>query len=123
MSLTSASLHPRSTARVIAWAVGLGVPLVFLSVFFAWPVVTLIGRGLVVDGRLDLGGFLEVFEQQRTWRVISQTLVQAVSGTVLSLALGIPGAYALYRLKFRGQRVLRAIVTTPFVLPTVVVGV
>ena len=39
------------------------------------------------------------------------------------MLLGVPGAYVLYRHSFRGRGVLRAFVTVPFVLPTVVVGV
>ncbi len=35
----------------------------------------------------------------------------------------MPGAYVLYRRRFPGRRLLRAVVTIPFVLPTVVVGV
>ena len=35
----------------------------------------------------------------------------------------MPGAYVLYRHSFRGRSVVRALVTVPFVLPTVVVGV
>ena len=39
------------------------------------------------------------------------------------MLLGVPGAYVLYRHSFRGRSVVRALVTVPFVLPTVVVGV
>src|SRR5690606_4818758 len=35
----------------------------------------------------------------------------------------LPGAYLLFRTRFRGRDTLRAPVTIPFVLPTVVVGV
>ena len=41
---------------------------------------------------------------------------------MLTLLVGLPGAYALSRYRFRGRNVVRAAVTVPFVLPTVVVG-
>ena len=41
-------------------AVTYGVPLVFLGLFFAWPVVEMIAKGFVVDGQLDLSGFADV---------------------------------------------------------------
>lgn len=110
-------------ARWLAWVSAVAVPVTFLAVFFAWPVVALVGRGFVTDGALDLTGFAEVFAASRTWRLIGLTLGQAVVGTVLSVGLGIPGAYVLYRCTFRGQGAVRALVTVPFVLPTVVVGV
>lgn len=110
--------------RVVAfWSVAVAVPLLFLGIFFAWPVAVMIAKGFVVDGQVDLGGFADVFSRPRTWRIIGLTLAQATLGTVLSVLLGVPGAYVLYRHTFRGRSFLRAFVTVPFVLPTVVVGV
>ncbi|WP_442918773.1 ABC transporter permease [Leucobacter sp. USHLN153] len=99
------------------------LPLAFLALFFIWPVVSLIATGFADDGALDLSAVPEVFGSSRTWRVIGQTLAQAACATALSMGLGVPAAYALYRLEFRGQNVLRGLLTVPFVLPTVVVGV
>jgi len=113
----------RSPGTTLAVVLGAGVPLVFLGVFFAWPVAAMIGRGLFVDGSLDLGGFGEVFSRPRTLRLIGLTLGQAAIATVICTVLGVPMAHVLYRLRFRGQRFLRALVILPFVLPTVVVGV
>ncbi len=114
----------RHGLRWLGWGLAGGLPLVFLAVFFAWPVATMVGRGFVVDGALDLGGFVEVFSRPRTWRVVGLTLLQATLTTVVCLVLGIPGAHTLYRARpFRGRAALRAFVTVPFVLPTVVVGV
>ncbi|MHB1064121.1 MAG: ABC transporter permease, partial [Georgenia sp.] len=107
----------------VAWFLAAAVPLLFLGTFFLWPVLTLVGRGFVPDGVLDLGGFTEVFSRPRTWRIVGQTLVQAAVGSAGSLLLGIPGAYVLYRCRFPGRGLVRAFVTIPFVLPTVVVGV
>jgi thiamine transport system permease protein len=112
-----------AVVRPALWTVAVAVPLVFLGVFFVWPVLTLVARGFVVDGALDLSGFGEVFERPRTWRIIGLTLAQASIGTVLSVLLGVPGAYVLYRCRFPGRAALRAFVAVPFVLPTVVVGV
>ena len=50
------------------------------------------------------------------------TVWQAAASTGLTLALALPGAYVFARFKFRGKDLLRAGVTVPFVLPTIVVG-
>ena len=105
------------------WTLAVLGPLAFLAVFFAWPVATLMGRGLAPDGALDLSGFGEVLARERTWRILTQTLTQAVLGTAVCVALGIPGALVLYRRAFPGRDLLRGVVTVPFVLPSVVVGV
>jgi thiamine transport system permease protein len=39
------------------------------------------------------------------------------------LVLAIPGAYVLYRKTFPGQRLIRSLITVPFMLPTVVVAI
>ena len=116
-------LAVRRVGRALGWAAAAGVPVAFLAVFFAWPVAAMVSRGFVTDGWLDLSGFVEVFSRPRTWRIVGLTLAQASVGTALSVLLGVPGAYLLYRCRFRGRGVLRALVTVPFVLPTVVVGV
>lgn len=86
-------------------------------------IATGLTEGSAGGSGIDIGGVFEVFGDVRTWRVIGQTLAQAAGGTAVALVLGIPAAFVLYRLEFRGRGVLRALATVPFVLPTVVVGV
>jgi len=97
-----------------AWALA-AVPVLFLAVLFVWPVLTILGRGLSTDG-------LALLTEPETWRVVRFTLVQAVLSTVLTLAIALPGAYVTSRYAFRGRRLLVVVMTVPFVLPTVVVG-
>ncbi|WP_427870943.1 ABC transporter permease [Leucobacter luti] len=120
-----------SAWAVAAWVAAAALPLAFLGLFFLWPVLSLVATGFLADGgiggigagRLDLSGIPEVFGSPRTWKVIGQTLAQAGLATVISVALGLPAAHVLYRLQFRGRGILRGLLTVPFVLPTVVVGV
>ncbi|WP_147919669.1 ABC transporter permease [Ruania zhangjianzhongii] len=109
----------RTAAAVVAAA----VPLAFLAIFFGYPVAALVARGFVADGALDLGGVAEVFGAGRTWRIIGLTFAQAILGTLGAVLLGVPGAYVLYCRRFPGRTLVRTLVTVPFVLPTVVVGV
>ena len=99
------------------------VPLLVLGVFFVLPVAGMLARGLVVDGSLDVRGLFEVLARPRVHRVLWFTLWSATAGTVMSLLLGLPTAYALHRLDFPFRGALRALLLVPFVLPTVVVGV
>ena len=50
-------------------------------------------------------------------------LWQASLSTLLTCAVGLPGSYLFARFEFPGKRLLRALTTLPFVLPTVVVAV
>lgn len=99
------------------------VPLAFLAIFFVVPVSGMALRGLRPEGQWALGSALEVLGRGRTQRVLWFTVWLAGLGTAVTVLLGVPMAYVLHRLSFRGQRVLRALVVMPFVLPTVVVGV
>ncbi|KAB2342663.1 ABC transporter permease [Actinomadura rudentiformis] len=51
------------------------------------------------------------------------SLVTATLATALCLLLGVPLAWLLARVSFRGARLVRALVTVPLVLPPVVGGV
>lgn len=99
------------------------VPLLTLAVFFALPVGGMLARGLWGDGSFDPVGVLEVLGRSRVHRVLWFTLWSAGLATVVTLLLGLPVTFALYRLRVPGRRALRAFVVMPFVLPTVVVGV
>lgn len=106
-----------------AWLIAAALPVAFLAVFFAWPVAAMLWRGVAADGVLDLSAFGAVLARERTWLILGQTLGMAAAGTLVAVLLGVPAAFVLHRRAFPGRAVLRAVVTVPFVLPTVVVGV
>lgn len=97
-------------------------PVVFFAVFFGYPVAAIVGRGLHEDGRWQWGRFAEVLGDPDILRVLWFTVWQAAASTALTLAVALPGAWVFARLDFPGKRLLRAVVTVPFVLPTVVAG-
>jgi thiamine transport system permease protein len=98
------------------------VPVAFLTVFFVYPLVTIILRGLRPEGEWDLAAFGEVLSDPVMREVAWFTLWQAVVSTVLTFVFALPGAYVFARLQFPGKRLLWAALIVPFVLPTVVVA-
>lgn len=107
----------------LGWALAALIPAAFLALFFGWPAAALVARGFHDGSAWTLDGFRAVFSSARTWRALGFTMGAAVASTALCLLLGLPGAYLLYRCSFRGRDLLRALITVPFVLPTVAVGV
>ena len=101
-------------------AAAAAVPVAFLLVFFLWPLAAILERSLVVDSALDLP--LDVLRDETTREVAWFTLWQAAVSTALTLAAGLPLAWALGRFRFRGRGLVEALVLVPFVLPTVVVA-
>jgi len=110
----------RNRAGIAALA---AIPLAVLAVFFVLPVSGMVARGFWPDGRFDLAGVLDVLARPRVHRVLWFTLWSATLATVVTVLVGVPVSYVLYRLAFPGRQLLRALVAMPFVLPTVVVGV
>ena len=98
------------------------VPLAFFGLFFAYPLARVVLRSLSLDGQLDLSPFVEIATKGSLRRAAWFTLWQATVSTAATLLFALPGAYVLSRYSFFGRRLLRAAVTVPFVLPTVVVG-
>jgi putative spermidine/putrescine transport system permease protein len=62
---------------------------------------------------LDNATFLAAF---RTSAILATTV------TLLDLSVGIPAAYAIARLRFRGRAALFALLTAPLLLPSIVLG-
>ena len=108
--------------RALGWLVIAGIPVTMFVLFFFYPVGTLIGRGLIPAGSVDLPGVVDVLGKPRVQRIALFTVWQAAASAALAVALGLPGAYVLYRCRFRGRTAMRALVTVPFVLPTIVVA-
>ncbi|MXY10785.1 MAG: iron ABC transporter permease [Acidimicrobiaceae bacterium] len=92
----------------------------FMALFFVWPIGGVIARGLGGSGPAAVLGDVLGSESHRS--VIWFTVWQAAVSTALTVAVALPAAGAMARLQFRGQRIVRALSTVPFVLPTVVVA-
>lgn len=92
------------------------LPVAGLAVFYAWPFATLLGRVLAPSSVTD------ALHSRGIGRVLWFTLWQAVASTALTMVVGFAPAYVLGRYRFAGRRAAMAIVTVPFMLPTVVVG-
>ncbi|MEI7030782.1 iron ABC transporter permease [Streptomyces pratensis] len=100
----------------------MAVPVAFFGIFFAYPVAAIVGRGLKAGGDWQFGRVGEVLARPDIRDVLWFTTWQALASTALTLLIALPGAYVFARFDFPGKQVLRAVVTVPFVLPTVVVG-
>ena len=91
----------------------------FGGLFFVWPITAVIYRGLA---GAELSALTDVLGSASIRGVLWFTIWQALLSTILTLLLALPAAGAVARLRFRGQRLVRALVIVPFVLPTVVVA-
>ena len=97
-------------------------PFLFLLLLYIYP----LGSILKVSFSRAEGGvaapLLQAWTSPLTRRALWFTLWQAGLSTLLTLALGLPGAYLFARFDFRGKRLLQALAGIPFVMPTLVVA-
>ena len=114
------------TARVGWQALAAGLvfllPLLFLGLFFFYPLVEILALSLAPEGRLDLSPFRTLLTDPYYARLLAFTTGQALLSTLLTLLAGMPAAYVFARYDFRGKSLIRALTTIPFVLPTMVVA-
>jgi thiamine transport system permease protein len=96
------------------------LPLAFLGAFFVYPLIAILGRGLVPRGHVDLAAIGDLLSDSSLREVAWFTVWQALLSTALTLFVGLPAAYVVARFDFPGRRLVRSLLVVPFVLPTVV---
>jgi thiamine transport system permease protein len=96
-------------------------PLIFLALFYALPMVQVLRLSLTRGAGLA-APFVEAFRSPLERDILGFTFLQASLSTLLTLLVGLPGAYLLARYSFRGRSLLLALTSVPFVMPTLVVG-
>ena len=92
------------------------LPLGFVLVFLGFPVLKLL------SGAFSGSAFLAVFENPYYVARLLWTLSSAGVSMLVTVVLGVPVAVMFAKYDFRGKRLLEALLTLPFVVPTIVVG-
>ena len=100
------------------WFIVAVIPVFFLILFYILPVYEIFHK--------SLSGMVLQESSSQIWSIVSKslgfTVWQALLSTILTLMLGLPAAYVLYKVQFRGRSIIRTITAIPFILPTVVVA-
>jgi thiamine transport system permease protein len=96
----------------------LAFPIFLLLVFILFPVLAVTVQGLITGTP-----FLDVIASPRIQFIIIFTFSQAILSTIMVVLIGLPGAFLIARLRFRGKSLVKAMMIVPFVLPPIVVVV
>ena len=111
--------HPKKTISILSLLQAialLAIPFGFVFQFFYYPLSEIF--------RISYNEFAAsgTIDTQRILTVFRFTAFQALLSTVLTLLFGLPAAYIFARYRFFGKRVLNALFSIPFILPTIVVA-
>lgn len=120
-NMTPATKEDHLKARFLPLVLWL-LPITFLLLFFFYPLASILRVGFARAEEGILVPFIEVLSSASHRGVLWFTIWQAALSTVLTLIIGLPGAYILARFQFRGRSLLRALTGIPFVMPTIVVA-
>ncbi len=108
----------RWVTTLVLWV----APVCFLLLFYLYPMGSILAISL---GRAQQGvasAFIQAIRSPVPWSTLGFTLWQAILSTLLTLALGLPGAYLFSHYNFRGKALLQALTGIPFLMPTLVVA-
>ena len=103
--------------RVKQWAITL-LPISFLALLFFLPIFQILKEA----STHSFSPVREIIGSERFWSITWFTIWQALLSTIFSIAFAFPAIYLFAKYEFKGKKILRSLVTIPFVLPTVVVG-
>jgi molybdate transport system permease protein len=95
---------------------GLGVLATIFVLFLTLPIVTLVGRSILV------GALVEAATSPVVRDALALSIVTTACSVVLALIFGLPLAILLARRRFRGSWLVEAVVDLPSVLPPSVAG-
>jgi molybdate transport system permease protein len=95
-----------------------------------WPLVVLAAVGAAAFivplvgllSRVPWGSLPNLIASDLVGQALGLSLISSLAATFLSLVFGVPLAWVLSRVTFRGKTFVRALVTLPMVLPPVVGG-
>lgn len=110
VAMSQPVLHP-TLGRVAALVVAL-----WLGAFLVMPVFTM------TVGFVQPADFLRVLTRSSTWQLVWFSLWQSALSVAVTLVVAAPVTWLIGLHRFRGRRLLRAVSTVGFLLPSVVVA-
>ncbi len=103
------------------WHVLLVIPvLLFLGIFYFYPLISILLMSLVPHGALEVGKLYKLVSTSYYAGVLWFTTWQAALSTLLTVIIALPSAYIFARYEFKAKTLIQNLTTIPFVLPTVV---
>ncbi len=123
MSIKSRDNQRASVLNASRFYRNLSTPaLLILTFLFFIPLIIVLSKAFVDEhNTISLKMFWSLLTDPYILRVISFTIMQAGISTIGALVIGLPGAYLLANYSFRGKKIIKAISSIPFILPSILV--
>lgn len=112
------------TSKLAIWAI-LGLTLTFLIGPFLIIILAALsdGNNLAFPPQgISLKWYIKVFQIESFRSSFGVSMFLAIFGTLTALGLGVPASYGLARYKVPGAETVRMIVSSPIIVPGIIVG-
>ena len=120
--------HPGRARRIggLALRIGLclvfGLPLLFMLVSSLKPDIQIFGdltslKAFIPVGDISLDNYTEVFNRVPFWRFLMNSIVIAAVTVALGVLFNSMCAFALARMRFRGRKILLAVIIATLIVP------
>lgn len=109
--------------------IGSWIYMILVYIFLFMPIITIvIGSVNANSYNLSFDGFTlqwygELSEDTSILEGLQNTIIVAVTSTLLSLLIGTLAAFGMFRYKFKGKSVLDTMFYIPIVVPEIVLGI
>lgn len=91
--------------------------MVILIVLVVFPLLSILNKAIIVNGRLDFSLFAETLKDGKNLIMIRNTLVLGALVVIVSTIIAAPLAYLFSRTTFAGYRIFDIIFMIPFMTP------
>ncbi len=97
-------------------------PLLISLLFFYIPLIFILNDSVIsASGAITFEFMRDALVNPLNLYFIQFTINQAIISSIITIIIGLPGAYIFAKYQFTGDRSLKTILTVPFVLPPIVV--
>jgi thiamine transport system permease protein len=94
----------------------------FMLIIFFIPLSTILVKGIQNEsGSFSLEGISGIISSSYYRKILYFTFFQAILSTIFSVLIGLPGAWIMSHYSFPGKRLIKAVITIPFILPSILV--
>lgn len=91
---------------------------ILVLIFFVVPILRLIFMGFTNEASFTLEYYTTILKEERTWKVIKNTLIIVGISTLISTILGTLFAWIIAYTDIRMKRIIQLFVFLPFVIPS-----
>ena len=115
--------------RRVLLAGGVAALLFFTAFPFAWMIVTafkpsneiFVSPPAFLPHAFTLGNVVRLFDETRFGTYLANSILVAAATTLLTLAIAVPGAYALTRFRFRGREAVSATILLTYMFAPIMI--